>query len=164
MAAAILTHARLLELLHYAPETGVFSWKVSRKGVQHIGAVAGDMNARGYWRVCVEGRRYIASVLAWFYMTGEWPRLDVDHRDGVRHHNWWSNLRQVSRAVNNQNQRRPQSHNKAGFLGVSPNRGRWAASIVVAGKKQHLGTFDSPAEAHATYVAAKRNLHEGNML
>lgn len=164
MAAAILTHARLRDLLHYDPNTGVFTWRVSRKGVKHAGAVAGDMNRRGYWRVNVDQRRYIASVLAWFYMTGAWPEQDIDHKDGVRHHNWWSNLRQVSRSVNNQNQRRAQCHSKSGYLGVSPNRKGWAASINADGVKHHLGTFSTPQEAHAVYVEAKRRLHPGNML
>lgn len=164
MAAAILTHARLRELLHYDPNTGVFTWRVSRKGVQHAGAVAGDMNRRGYWRICVDQRRYIASVLAWFYMTGAWPEQDIDHKDGVRHHNWWSNLREVSRSVNNQNQRRAQLGSKSGYLGVSPNRKGWAASINADGVKHHLGTFATPQQAHAAYVDAKRRLHPGNML
>lgn len=164
MATAILTQARLRELLDYNPGTGVFTWKVSRKGVRQAGAVAGDMNRRGYWRIGVDRRRYIASVLAWLYMTGEWPTQDIDHKDGVRHHNWWSNLRQVSRSANNQNQRRAKRDNKSGYLGVSPNRKRWAASIIADGAKHHLGTFDTPQQAHAAYVSAKRRLHPGNML
>lgn len=164
MAATDLTAARLRELLHYNPNTGVFTWRVSRKGVQCVGAVAGDKTWNGYWRIGVEQRRYMAGVLAFLYMTGEFPAGDVDHRDGERTNNRWSNLRVVPRSVNNQNQRKAQRHNKSGYLGVSPNRKRWAASIVVNGAKTHLGTYDTPEDAHAVYVEAKRRMHVGNLL
>jgi len=164
MATAILSAALLRELLHYDPETGVFTWRVGRQGSAGVGSVAGDMNQRGYWRICVDYRRYQANVLAWFYMTGVWPTHDVDHKNGVRHDNRWDNLRPATRAVNNQNQRRARTDNKSGFLGVSPNRKKWAASITVDGSKTHLGSYDTPEEAYSVYLRAKRQLHEGNTL
>lgn len=46
--------------------------------------------------------------------------------------------------------------------------GKYEANIgiSVAGKKRkkYLGLFDTDAEAHAAYVAAKRELHAGNTL
>lgn len=164
MAETNLTADRLRELLHYDPTTGVFTWRAGRQGVSHAGAVAGDMNKRGYWRICIDGRRYMANVLAWLYMTEMWPSLDVDHRNNVRHDNRWKNLRHVTRSVNNQNQQRARTDNKSGFLGVSPNRKGWSASITLMRKKVHLGTFPTPEQAHAVYLHAKRQLHEGNML
>lgn len=156
-----LTAERVRELLHYNPETGVFTWKVSRKGTGGIGSVAGDLNKRGYWRVCVDGKRVMGNVLAWLYMTGEWPTCDVDHRNNVRHDNAWSNLRQATRSMNNENQHRAHRNNKSGLLGVSPNRNRWAASIIVRGKKTHIGTFDTPEQAHQAYLDKKRQMHAG---
>lgn len=162
--ASNLTAARLRALLHYDPETGVFTWRAGRKGVARSQEEAGDINARGYRRISVDRRRYMANVLAWLYMTGGWPQGDVDHRNGVRHDNRWANLRDVSRSVNNENQKRPQRGNKSGYLGVSPNRLRWSASIMVRGKKLHLGTFDTPEDAHVAYLSAKREHHAGNTL
>jgi len=164
MAKTNLTATRLLELLHYDPETGIFTWRVSRQGTGGIGSVAGEKNQRGYWRIGVDHGRYMGNVLAWLYMTGHWPENDVDHRNNIRHDNRWDNLRHVSRGVNNQNLRGPRRGNKSGFLGVSPNRNRWSASIVVDGVKTHLGTFDTPEIAHEVYVQAKRRMHIGNML
>ncbi len=156
-----LTASQLREALHYEPTTGVFTWREGRKGVAHAGSVAGGKNKRGYWRVCVNGTRQNGNVLAWLYMTGRWPSLDVDHENGQRWDNRWDNLREVTRGVNNQNQRKPHKRNKSGFLGVSPNRNRWAASIAVDLVKTHLGTFDTPEQAHAVYIAAKREMHVG---
>lgn len=164
MARPNLIVDRLRELLHYDPDTGVFTWRSGRQGAGFAGAAAGGINKRGYWRISVDYGRYMAHVLAWFYMTGEWPELDVDHRNNIRHDNRWNNLRHVTRGVNNQNQHHAKACNKAGFLGVSPNRKRWSASIQVNGRKVHIGTFDSPIEAHEAYLHTKRQLHEGNML
>lgn len=164
MAKTNLTADRLRELLHYDPATGVFTWKIGRQGAAGAGAVAGDINKRGYRRICVDYGRYMANVLAWLYMTGEWPEHDVDHRNNVRDDNRWENLRQVTRGVNNQNQHRPHRGNKSGFLGVSPNRKGWAASINVDGVKTHLGTYPTPEAAHDAYLFAKRRMHVGNML
>jgi hypothetical protein len=160
----MLTAERLRELLHYDPETGDFRWVLSRKGAGGIGTLAGGINGRGYRRIGVERRRYMANVLGWLYMTGAMPTVDVDHINGVRSDNRWTNLRAVSRSVNNQNQRRAHKGNKAGLLGVSPNHAHWAASIQVYGKKHHLGTYNTAEEAHVAYLIAKRGLHVGNQL
>lgn len=104
----------------------------------------------------------MAHRLAWLYVYGEWPNGDIDHIDGDRLNNRIANLRDVSRRVNLENQRRPKACNKSGFLGVKTFRDqRFQARIQVRGVQLHLGTFDTPHEAHAAYVAAKRNLHQG---
>jgi hypothetical protein len=71
------------------------------------------------------------------------------------------NLRDVSPRENKQNLRKPNRDNKAGLLGVSPNGKRWAAQVESNGRKFYLGTYDTPEEAHAKYLVAKRNLHAG---
>jgi len=159
-----LTVERLRELLHYDPDTGVFTWRAGRQGVPRTQIEAGKITKSGYRSICVDYHLLRAHVLAWFYMTGGWPRADIDHLNGIRHDNRWANLRVVSRSVNNENQRRAQRGNKSGFLGVSPNHSRWAASITIRGQKFHLGTFDTPREAHSVYLIAKREHHLGNTL
>ncbi|AJY13486.1 HNH endonuclease [Burkholderia dolosa] len=154
-----LAAQRLRELLNYDPETGVLTWRVGRQGNAGAGSVAGDVNARGYRRVSVDRRRVMAHVLIWVIVTGEWPDRDIDHVNGVRSDNRWSNLRLATRSENNQNQRNARRDNVAGLLGVSPNRDRWAASITVDGQKQHIGTYDTPELAHAAYLDAKRRVH-----
>lgn len=154
-----LSADRIRELLDYDVDTGVFRWRKGRQGIKAAGAVAGDATWNGYWRVCVDGRRYMAHVLAWLYMTGEHPAADIDHINGVRTDNRFGNLRVASRSENNQNQRRAHRDNKSGYLGVSPNRGGWAASININKRKHHIGTFDTPEQAHKAYLEAKREIH-----
>jgi hypothetical protein len=168
MADANLTAARLRELLHYDPDTGAFTRRFAeltpKGGVRKAaGTVIGRPMAGGYVRVGVAGRRYLANVLAWLYMTGQWPRGDVDHRDGDPSNNRWKNLRDVAHQQNIENRRHANKNNTCGLLGVhaSGARGRWTAAIHVGGRKTHLGSFGSPEEAHAAYVEAKRRLHAG---
>ena len=89
------------------------------------------------------------------------PAVRVDHIDGNRANNAIANLRDVTRSVNHQNLRRARSDSAHGFLGVSPFFGKWKARITVNRVFQHLGVFDTPEEAHAAYLEAKRRLHVG---
>jgi hypothetical protein len=159
-----LTSERLRELLHYDPETGIFRWRAGRQGVPKTQTKAGYITKNGYRSICVDYFTMREHVLAWLYMNGEWPTNDIDHRNGIRDDNRWGNLRDVTRGINMQNLKKARCDNKSGLLGVSPNHKRWSASIKVDGIKLHLGTFDTPTEAHNVYLSAKREMHVGNTL
>lgn len=159
------TASQVRELLHYDPETGVFTRRVSTGGRYGaaVGSVAGCLSDQGYVMVSVMSKQYRAHRLAWLYVTGEWPTAEVDHKDGDRRNNRWSNLRDVPTAVNAQNKRRAQRNSRTGLLGASWSErdGRFVARIKVAGKYQSLGGFDTAQEAHEAYVHAKRQAHAG---
>jgi hypothetical protein len=153
-----LTHARLRELLHYEAKTGEFRWlkRVSRP--VKAGDVAGMLHTDGYRRIRVKGRDYRAHHLAWLYMTGKWCPVFIDHRDGNPSNNRWDNLRRATPSQNGAN-RRMYRNNKCGLKGVVRNHvGRWCATICKNGRNRHLGTFSTPQDAHAAYVAAARKL------
>ena len=160
----MLTYERLRDVLHYDPETGVWTWLVRTSSRIEVGDVAGTVDASGYLKLQVDGVLYRAHRLAWLWMTGEWPPQFVDHINGVKGDNRWSNLRPATPSENQQNQRRAQSHNKLGMLGVRRYRKRFKAQIKVDWRQIHLGTFDTPDQAHEAYIAAKRRLHPGNTL
>ena len=105
-----------------------------------------------------------AHRLAFLYMTGRFPKVDVDHEDTIKHHNWWSNLREATRSQNMQNQRKSQLNNKLGLLGVHSQNGKFIAQIGINGKQTYIGNFNTPEEAHIAYLNAKRELHEYNTL
>lgn len=155
-----LTLELLRECLHYAPETGKFRWLISPSKKVRKGDEAGSTT--DYVRIIFCRKIYLAHRLAWFYMTGVWPRPEVDHRDTVRTNNKWGNLRLATSAVNKQNQRRAKSNNRSTrVLGVYPNKHRFYAKIQTSGKSLHLGTFDTIEQAHEVYIEAKRRMHEG---
>lgn len=153
-----LTQARLKSLLYYEQETGAFTWLVGRPNVS-AGSPAGSLHAdTGYRRIKIDGRGYIASRLAWLYMTGEWPIALMDHEDLNRANNAWSNLRPATHADNMRNKAAAQGKEhplKGVYLKKDAARMRpWAAMIRLGGKLKHLGTFTHPEEAHAAYAKA----------
>lgn len=155
-----LSAARLRELLSYDPETGVFTWRVSRKsGTAVAGAVAGTISDRGYVCIKIFGRKYRAHRLAWLHVHGLWPEYDVDHRNRVRHDNRIANLRAVTKAVNQQNRSDAHRNNKVGVLGVQRRRARYVARIQVGGDKKYLGSFKTIEAAQGAYLAAKQVVH-----
>lgn len=81
--------------------------------------------------------------------------MEVDHRNGIRSDNSWSNLRLATQQQNQANSRRPKN-NTSGFKGVFWNkqRGKWAAKINPGGRQVHLGFFDNPKEAAGAYRTA----------
>lgn len=162
MAASSLTAERLRELLHYDPETSLFTWRndAGRWGRIKAGSVAGSPNEDGYIRIGIDGGLYRAHRLAFLYMTGAWPTADVDHKFGIRSDNRWSEIRDATHAQNLQNRRSPQANSKSGLLGVSWHNGRPRAQIRVGGIPVHLGYFDTPELAHAAYLEAKARHHE----
>lgn len=158
---------RLRQLLQYDPDSGQFIRLTSHHSNRawRAGTSAGYLHPNGYVLISIDNTNYVAHRLARFYVTGEWPAGQVDHVDGNRANNRWANLRDVPASVNSQNRRRAARHNKTGFLGVCKHKdGRFQAGIEVNGQSKHLGLFDTAEEAHTAYVAAKRQLHEGNTL
>jgi hypothetical protein len=90
-------------------------------------------------------------------MTGAWPPNDVDHINGVRDDNRWTNLRLATRAENLRNMKA--KTNKTGLKGVYLNAGRYTARIRHNYTSHYLGRFDTPEEAHAAYRKAADALH-----
>lgn len=159
MAKPELTAERLRELLHYEPETGIFTWLVSNGKRAKVGAIAGTTTSDGYVAIGIGRAQYQAHRLAWLYMTGEWPPHMIDHENTIRTANWWKNLRLATNAQNMQNLRKALPNNKCGMLGVSQRNTTFSAQIKVGGKKHYLGSFDTPELAHAAYLEAKARMH-----
>lgn len=167
-----LTQARLIEMFYYSKETGVFVRKepvLCRNGQipYKAGAIAGSVGSNGYINISIDGKRYYAHRLAFMYVTGSFPLFSVDHIDGVRTNNAWSNIRDIPPRENSQNRRKENPNNKsAGLLGVSRygKHGKYRAGIFVAGKRLHLGCFDTKEDAFNCYAEAKRAMHPGSQL
>lgn len=164
MRRSDVTARRLREVLHYDPETGAFVWRVSLSNRALAGAPAGGIDkARGYLVIGLDGISYQAHRLAWLYVTGEWPKEEIDHWDTNKLNNRILNLRDVSFSTNQQNVRRPRRHNTSGYQGVvwDKRKKMWRAGLTKSGQFIYLGYFDDPKVAHQAYVAGKRVHHEG---
>jgi len=144
-----LTASRLRAVLHYEPNTGVFTWLVDGRGrFQRKGARAGTIN-RGYRVICIDHALYQSARLAVLWMTGRWPRKLVDHRNCIRDDDRWINLREANHSQNGANSRA-----RKGCKGVIHTRGKYEARIKVNYRNIYLGRFDSAERAHAVYAAA----------
>ena len=74
----------------------------------------------------------------------------VDHINGVKNDNIFTNLRWCTNAQNGAN-RTKQKNNTMGYKGVSRHGKRYQAQISKNGKAYCLGTFDTKEEAHDAY-------------
>ncbi len=150
----MITKDRLDELLAYDPETGLFTWRVRRKGVRASGVAGGF--SKGHVTICVDYVRYPAHRLAFLTMTGAFPPAEVDHINGDPADNRWSNLRPATREENGRNLR-VKSNNTSGTTGVhwDASRGRWFAQIKANVGTINLGRYVKFEDAVAARRAAE---------
>ena len=155
----MLTAKRLRKLLKYDPATGIFRWRVDRHSRVDIGDVAGCIVSRGYRVIGIDGKHYRANRLAWLYMTGKWPKLEISYINRNASDTRWANLRETTHSERCRSSRRT---NKLGVKGVwKTQTGRYVAEIKGAGKRTYIGVFDTIEEAGAAYAkAAKRTFGE----
>lgn len=150
----MITQSELKKLLHYDPETGLFTW-LPRENPQVNAMLSGKIagceclrDKLSYVCIRVNGKLKLAHRLAWLYVHGHWPKGVIDHIDGNGTNNSIKNLRDVSCQVNSKNQKKS-SLNKSGFPGVRPygKNGKFRAELRVNGKSLHVGVFSSAEEA-----------------
>ena len=148
----MIDHARLLELLHYCPVTGVFTRKVALSNNSKVGETAGNL-CNGYVELSVDGRVYRAHRLAWFYAYGVWPSGKLDHWDLNKTNNAIGNLRDATQSQNGGNNRM-RKHNSLGFKGVTRHGDKFKAAVMINRKRIHLGVFETPEQAAEVYDTA----------
>lgn len=153
----MLTQEYLKSILRYDPETGEFTWLISKDGVKR-GSIAGSVSAHNGKKYCVikiNRHPYYAHRLAFLYMEGVFPENETDHIGGDGIDNKWVNLRSVSRAENGKNQCLRVT-SISGVVGVSWNktRSKWEAQICVNGKRMFLGYFSDKNMAAGARKAA----------
>jgi hypothetical protein len=159
-----LTFDELRRRLNYDPGTGIFTWINVSEDIKYLlgtraGSIRDNGNGKPYRRIELYGHAYYASRLAYFYMTGEWPKNLVDHINGNSIDDRWGNLREASYSENNRNLR--PWINKSGLpMGVSKTRGgRYCAYISECGKRKYIGIKDTPEEAHELFISERRRVY-----
>lgn len=148
----MITQEYLKSILNYDPNTGYFTWKVRLANATLIDGDAGWSNKDGYTEIQIQGKSYRAGRLAWLYMTGKWPKDEIDHKDLNKSNDKWENLREADRNQNLYNLP-TYKNNLLGVKGVGFHRasGKFRARISVDGKHKNLGLFNSIEEAKAAY-------------
>lgn len=140
-------------LLHYNPDTGVFTWRV-RRGNKLPGSRAGAYEM-GYQRIRVGRKHYRAARLAFVIMEGEWPSEWIDHMDRNPGNDRWNNLRPATPSQNARN-RSPRKgvslEYPTGDIYFRKDRGTWRVRARVDGKRVSVGCFKTKEEAKAACV------------
>ncbi len=141
----MITQSELKKIIHYDSETGIITRIKKRGGRTKSGVKAGWIDKHGYTsyiRITINKTTYRAHRLIWLYMTGDFPKNQIDHKDGDGLNNKWSNIQDVTIEENYKN-KRIYKNNKSGHTGVCWLRRsrRWLATICVNGKTTELGTF-----------------------
>lgn len=155
------SQGKITEALAYDQVSGNFTWKRDLRGMVRKGKVAGRKNNYGYIVIGWGNREYPAHRLAWFFVTGTWPENQIDHINGTRDDNRWSNLRQATVTENRRNCiGQPGKRKFSKYKGVGFNDknkfSKWVARIVVGGRAIHLGSFKTEEQAASAYVEAER--------
>lgn len=171
------TQARVREYFNYDPETGHLIVKerdrtqfinnaTHQVHLNRVGTWAGTTNHEGYRKVVVDMANHSAHRIIWLWMTGEWPsypEYEIDHVNGLRGDNRWSNLRKVSKSENQRNSSK-RINNTSGVHGVnwkpasSGKGGGWVARIWDGPKHVYLGFFRDIEHAKIARKAAERVL------
>lgn len=169
-----ITPAQIYEAFSYDPLTGKLTWKerpihhffsdTSARiwNTKHAGKETGHKCSSGYLSVNLWGFQFYVHRLAFVLMTGNWPEHQIDHVNGDRADNRFSNLRSATHKQNTHNAKKSKA-NTVGLKGVSqcPKCKTFRAQIYSDGKLTHLGTFKTKEEAHAAYAQAAINLRGG---
>ena len=139
-----LNQDTLRHLLDYDPETGIWTWRNPLpRSKMWPGDLAGRITSHGRRQIRIASGFYYSARLAWLYMTGEWPKDQVDHINRIRDDDRWINLRAATQSQN--------SYNRA----WCEENGKWRG-IICAGNKyavniggKYLGGFNTFEEAAA---------------
>lgn len=155
-----MNQERLKSLLHYDPIIGRWTWRITRGRLAPAGSNAGFRDKSGYVVIRVDRKLYRAHRLAWLYVTGKWPKDQIDHINGDRSDNRFRNLREATGFQNRANSRK-RKDNTSGYKGVHwrQDANKWRARIHSNGKCVYLGYFSSKEGAHAAYISASKIYH-----
>lgn len=175
MATKDLPPAGLLrKLLDYNPDTGEFTWlerpaemfferhnqaQASAKvwNFRYAGKPAFTyVDANGYRTGRIFKAAALAHRVAWAWMTGSWPTLEIDHINGNTGDNRWANLREVDRFLNMKNAKMHR-RNTSGYTGVSwvPRLNKWRVQLMVNRTAIRFPLFENLEDAIAARKAAE---------
>lgn len=159
MSKTSISQKELKRQLCYEPGTGIFKWKITKRGPSKAGDIIKCLDNNGYLVARINQKNYRLHRLAWLYVNGYFPEHEIDHINNIRKDNRIVNLREVSHSCNLRNTGN-YKNNFSGVKGVywDKSRKKWTAAIVVLERKTMLGRFTNFIEAVCVRYAAEQCL------
>ena len=77
----MITVDEVRKFFTYNPKTGELRWAGPKQSVLP-GSLAGT-DCQGYIRVKVDNKLYYAHNLIWLFVHGEWPPIQLDHKNQI---------------------------------------------------------------------------------
>jgi len=147
-------------VLHYNPDTGIFTWIASPATRVKIGDIAGSLTTNGYMVISLKRISFKAHRIAWVMHYGVQPK-ELDHINTIKSDNRIANLRECT-VSQNQSNKPARKKNTSGRKGVCWNKAtsKWQASISKDGKDIYIGRFANIEDAAAAYAKAAK-IHHG---
>ena len=137
-----LSRSYLQHMLHYDPLTGVWTWiHPPPHSKIRAGDIAGRITQQGRRQIRLNYGFYYSSRLAWFYMTGEWPKDQIDHINRIKDDDRWENLREATQSQNSYN--RAWTEESGDLRGIRCCGNQFAVSIG----NEYLGLYKTIEEA-----------------
>jgi len=151
----MLTQQYLRQIFEYDYDDGWLVWKhrsnmPNNWNGRFAGKLAGSVtvyNCKPYIAITVDYKQYLAHRLIWVYEYGEWVDR-IDHKDDDGTNNRLSNLRACTHSQN--------MMNKKPGRGWEQHGKKFRARLYLNGQRLELGSFDTPREAEAAYIEARK--------
>lgn len=161
-----ITANRVRELFDYKPETGQLIWKKYRPlqkkktGGRPIseGDTAGYISTSdGYRYIGFDHQEILAHRLIWLWMTGQFPKCQIDHINKIRNDNRWVNLREATNSQNTHRADTGRPNTSTGIKGIwfDKSRNQYRVRLRCNGADVAIGRFLTLDEAIKQKEAAE---------
>lgn len=149
----------LEECIDYNLEDGLAYWRI--RPLHHFGSVGkqNNFNSRysgnlinskddkNYIIVGIDKKYYKLHRIIWKLVYGEEPKYFIDHINGDASDNRIENLRDLDNTFNQRNHNKLSTNNTSGYIGVSPSKDKWLATIKKDRETIRVGLYDNVDEA-----------------
>ncbi len=157
MTKEIITQDYVKQLFEY--RDGELYWKVKYSQRVKIGAKAGALDGDEYFRISINGKRYLNHRLIFLMHHGYLPEY-LDHIDGNPSNNKIENLRAAT-LTQNQHNRKLGKDNTSGVKGVCWHKikKKWQVQLRINNKVKHFGYFKNLELADLVAQEARNKYH-----
>lgn len=146
---------------------GELFWKISRNNNQ-FKVSPGDRveildPVSGYYRVCLDGKRYQAQNIVWKMLTGNDPIYEIDHKNHIKTDNKLENLRDTNKNTKNRSKNK---NNTSGYANISISKKNIKKFSVIFRGENYTKSFETLEEAiqHRNEKYIEFGFHENHGL